>query len=92
MSTAERFENEKLSLGLLSQVIHFKQIYFAAGWAHYETAVPGTLRIVPNEPLQEILRKDYQQMEEMFPTKPLAFDEIMTRLEALEKRINSLKK
>ena len=92
MNTAERFKDEKLSLDLLSQVIRFKQTYFAANWAHYETTVPGTVRIVPNEALQEILRKDYQQMQEMFPNKPLSFDEILARLEGLQKRINSLKK
>jgi hypothetical protein len=92
MSTAERFADEKLSLDLLAQVIRFKKIYFAANWAQYETAVPGTFRIVPNEALQAILRKDYQQMEEMFPSKPLSFDEVLARLEALQKRINALKK
>ena len=56
------------------------------------TAVPGTLRIVPNESLQAILRKDYQQMEEMFPSTPLASHEILTRLEALQQRINALAK
>ena len=92
MSTAERFKDDKLSLDLLAQVIRFKKIYFAANWAHYDTAVPGTLRIVPNETLQAILRKDYQQMEEMFPSKPLTFDELLTRLEALQQRINALEK
>src|SRR6266481_7422899 len=92
MSTAARFADEKLSLDLLAQVIRFKKIYFAANWAQYDTAVPGTLRIVPNDALQAILRKDYQQMEEMFPSKPLSFDEILARLEALQKRINALKK
>jgi hypothetical protein len=92
MSTAERFKNENLSLDLLSQVIRFKQSYFASNWAHYETAVPGTLWIVPNEALQEILRKDYQQMQEMFPNKPLSFDEILARLEVLQQRINALER
>lgn len=92
MGTAERFKDEKLSLDLLSQVIRFKQVYFAANWAHYETAIPGSLRIVPNETLQGILRKDYQQMQEMFPTKPLSFDDILAKLQALENRINVLKK
>ena len=72
-------------------MIQFKKIYFAANWAQYDTAIPGTLRIVPNEALQAILRKDYQQMQEMFPSKPLSFDEILTRQEALQKRINALK-
>lgn len=53
---------------------------------------PGTLRIVPNEGLQAILRRDYQQMREMFPDTPLTFEEILTRLEALERRVNSLKR
>jgi hypothetical protein len=92
MSTAERFKDARLSLDLLAQVIAFKEIYFAANWAHYDSAVPGTLRIVPNEPLQAVLRKDYQQMEEMFPTKPLTFDEILANLEALQQRLNALKK
>jgi hypothetical protein len=92
MSTAKRFKDENLSLDLLAQVIRFKKVYFAANWAHYDTAVPGTLWIVPNEDLQAILRKDYQRMEEMFPSKPLAFEEILTSLEALQQRINGLKK
>lgn len=92
MSTSERFEDEKLSSDLLSQVVRFKQIYFPANWAHYETAAPGTLRIVPNETLQDILLKDYQRMTEMFPTKPLSFDEIVVKLQILERRINALGK
>jgi hypothetical protein len=92
MSTAARFKDEKLSLDLLAEVVRFKKIYFAANWAHYDSAVPGTLRIVPNESLQAILRKDYQQMVEMFPTKPLTFDEILSRLEALQERTNVLEK
>jgi len=91
MSTTERFKDEKLSFELLAQVIRFKKIYFAANWAHYDTAVPGTLRMVPNESLQAILRKDYREMQEMFPREPLTFDEILTRLEALQNRINALK-
>jgi hypothetical protein len=89
MSTAERFKEDKLSIDLLRQVVQFKNIYFAANWAHYDTAIPGTLRIVPDEPLQTILRKDYQQMEEMFPSTPLTFDEILARLETLQQRINA---
>ncbi len=92
MSTADRFKDEKLSFELLAEVIGFKKIYCAANWAHYDSAVAGTLRIKPNEHLQTILRRDYQQMEEMFPSKPLPFDEILTRLEKLQQRINAPKK
>ena len=92
MSTAKRFKDENLSLDLLAQVIRFKKVYFGANWAHYDTAVPGTLRIVPNADLQAILRKDYQEMQEMFPSTPLTFDEILTRLEALQQRVNALRR
>jgi len=51
-----------------------------------------TLRIVPNAALEAILRRDYDHMEEMFPSKRLTFDEILARLEALEHRINAMKK
>jgi hypothetical protein len=92
MSTAERFQDEKLSTELLAKVIGFKKIYFPANWAQYDSAVPGTLQIAPNESLQTILRRDYQQMQEMFPSKPLTFDEIVARLEQLQHRINAPKK
>jgi hypothetical protein len=92
MSTAKRFKDENFSFDLLAQVIRFKKVYFAANGAHYDTAVPGTLRIVPNEDLQAILRKDYQEMREMFPSTPLTFDEILTRLEALQQRVNALRR
>lgn len=92
MSTAERLKDDKLSLHLLDQVIRFKKIYFAANWAHYDTAVPDTLRIVPNEALQAVLRKDYQQMQEMFPSKPLSFEQVLEKLSALEQRINAMQK
>ncbi len=91
MSVGSRFIDAKLSLDLLRQVIEFKKTYFAAGWAHYETAVPGTLSIVPNETLQKVLREDYKDMREMFWDTPISFDEILARLKTLEDRINSLK-
>jgi hypothetical protein len=91
MSTAERFKDDKLSLDLLDEVIRFKKIYFAANWAHYDSAIPGTLRIVPKDSLQATLRKDYEGMQEMFPSTPLPFDEILARLQALQKRINALR-
>ncbi len=90
MSVSDRFASEKLSLDLLKTVIRFKQIYFAANWAKYDTAVPGTIRIVPNEVLQKVLREDYAQMKEMLPVNALTFDQILEKLEVLEKRLNSL--
>jgi len=91
MSTGVRFTDEKLSLDLLRQVIEFKKIFFPSGWAQYEQAVPGTLRIVPNQELEKVLRRDYEQMREMFWATPVSFDEILALLKKLGGRINSLK-
>jgi Nucleotidyl transferase AbiEii toxin, Type IV TA system len=88
MSAGERFTDEKLSLDLLRLVIEFKKTYFASGWAQYETAVAGTLSIVPNEALEKILRGDYKDMREMFWDTPLSFDEVLAQLKTLEDRIN----
>jgi hypothetical protein len=91
MSGADRFANDKLSLGLLETVVRFKQIYFAANWARYEKAMPGTIRIVPSGQLEKALRDDYGKMKEMLPVDALSFDELLGKLDALEKRLNALR-
>lgn len=90
MSVSDRFVNENLSLALVRTVIRFKQIYFAANWAKYENAVPGTIRIVPNQQLWKVLRDDYVQMKQMLPVDALTFDQTLGNLDTLEKRLNSL--
>jgi hypothetical protein len=62
MSGADRFANDKLSLGLLETVVRFKQIYF-----------------------------NYGKMKEMLPVDALSFDELLGKLDALEKRLNVLR-
>ena len=52
--------------------------------------MPGTIRIAPNEQLRKVLRDDYIQMKEVLPVDALTFDQILERLGALEKRLNSL--
>lgn len=90
MSGAERFANNKLSVALLVTVVRFKQIYFAANWAKYENALPGTLRIAPNEELRKVLPDDYARMKEMLPIDALTFEQVLEKLDALETRLNLL--
>lgn len=90
MNKADRFADSTLSLELLGQVVRFKQIHFPAAWAHYEIAKPPTLTVVPNAELSGILKKDYEQMHEMFPTAALSFEEIIGNLKELEARLNKL--
>jgi hypothetical protein len=53
--------------------------------------VPGTIRIVPNGQLEKALRDDYGKMKEMLPVDALSFDELLGKLDALEKRLNALR-
>jgi hypothetical protein len=92
MSTDETFATEKLDLTLLAEVIKFKKVYFASTWANYDSAFPGTMRLVPNDALHKLLREDYKAMREMFVDEPLSFDEIIARLRVLETRINAMAK
>jgi hypothetical protein len=78
------------NLSLLYDVIDHKKKYFRAGWAQYETAVPGTLSITPNSYLQGILEKDYAQMQHMLFDEIPEFHVIIESLQRFEDRINDV--
>ena len=73
---------------LLARVVLHKGMYFRSGWANYETAVPGTLRLVPPDHRLADLKTDYQQMQPMFTEPPPSFDEILDQLSRIEESIN----
>lgn len=73
---------------LLAQVMRHKETFYPSGWAHYELAVPGSLRIVPREERLAALERDYRSMGVMIFGEPPAFDSIMETLAALERDIN----
>ena len=58
-------------------------------WAKYETAVPGTFRLLPPKERVSELARDYSSMQEMFFRQPLAWSEVLDVLADLEKRINA---
>lgn len=76
---------------LLSEVVRFKMRFYRCPWARYEDAKPGTLWLLPPKYHVDELRRDYRATQGMlFGTVP-RFDDIMTGLGALEKRINQPK-
>ena len=82
-------ESEALAdLPLLGRVRSHKSAFYTAPWASYETAVPGTLRLVSRPERLTELRADYRGMSGMFFRSVLPFDVVMERIEALEGRIN----
>jgi hypothetical protein len=77
-------------LDLLDRVITHKRLFFAAAWASYETARPGTIHLVPREDRLPALRKDYQEMRAMIFGVYPSWDEILGDLRMLEQQINNL--
>ncbi len=75
-------------LDLLERVRVHKSRYFASGWANYDTAVPGTLRLMPREVRMRELRRDYEAMRPMFLAEPVAFASLVTVLAEAERVVN----
>jgi hypothetical protein len=75
-------------IDLLAKVADHKSVFFASGWAKYEEARPGTLRLVPPPARVSELEKDYEKMREMIFGEPPGFDHILRTLKGIEDRIN----
>lgn len=73
---------------LLKRVVAHKSFFFAQGWAHYETAQPGSFRLLPGEERLADLQKDYEAMAPMIFGIPPAWDDIVKGLQKLVERIN----
>lgn len=75
---------------LLAQVARHKATFFRSSWASYDTARPGSLRLLPDQERIKDLRTDYSAMAPMmFDAAPPSFDDILARIAALQERINS---
>lgn len=75
-------------LELLTVVAEHKRVYFPSTAAHYETARPGSLRLVPEAEALAALRRDYTQMDELLFGEPPTFDELVDGLREIEREIN----
>jgi len=79
-------------LDLLEAVAAHKSLFFASAWAHYETARPGSLHLVPPESRLADLHRDFDQTRIMFFGEPPRFEEIIKELRDLESEINGANK
>jgi hypothetical protein len=75
-------------LDLLEDVVRHKSRFFASGWTHYETAKPGTFRLVPPAARHVALARDYATMVPMFIGVPIEFDVMLQRLRTAEQQLN----
>jgi hypothetical protein len=77
-------------LDLLATVAKHKATFFRSGWANYDAARPGTLRLLLDEIRIKDLRADYRAMAPMmFDDTPPSFDDILSAIEKFQETINS---
>jgi hypothetical protein len=76
-------------MDLLQAVVKHKMLFFTSAWAHYQTAIAGTLRLFPPGHRYEELQRDYSAMGEMFFGEPPPFEKILETLGSLEESINT---
>ncbi len=74
---------------LLAQVVRNKSLMFREPKASYETAVFGSLMLLPTGSAVDDLKKDYAAMTEMFMGEAPSFDNITKTMRELEVWINS---
>jgi len=74
---------------LLEEVANFKKKFYMRGWAQYDEARSGTIRLIPSQDRVKELEKDFKNMESMFIGKKYSFEEILTILKKLETEIHS---
>jgi hypothetical protein len=73
---------------LRQRVVDWKSRFFAASWARYDLARPGTFRLAPPEFRLTELKKDYQAMRDMFLVTPPSFEDVIETVSNLERQIN----
>jgi len=78
------------NLGLLKQVVDFKDKFYPRSWAGYEYAVPGTMKLRPPNHCLKTLEDDYEHMRGMIFGKMPDFATLMNRIIILEGEINCL--
>jgi hypothetical protein len=76
-------------LALLDQVVRHKETFYPSGWARYDLARIGSLRLVPPDERRAALERDYRSMSVMIFGQPPPFESIIETLATLEKEINN---
>jgi hypothetical protein len=71
-------------VSLLPQVAREKERYYYTAWARYGDAAQGRLLLIPPPEHERALRRDYDQMREMYHRDPLSFDAVLERLRQLQ--------
>ena len=83
-------EAARCRFDLLERVRLHKSRFFSSSWANYATAVPGTLRLLPPAARIEVIRADYEAMQQMFLGDRMSFETVLAVLEEAEATLNRI--
>lgn len=75
---------------LLEKDVVFKQKFYYAKNAHYETATLSSIELMPKEAVLNALKEDYKAMRNMIYGNIPEFEEILAFLEKLQSEIHEL--
>ena len=88
MANSDVKQRALADFGLLAEVVEFKQRFYPRGWARYDLAIPGALKLVPEKHILKVIRKDYLNMRNMIFGEVPEFEDMMQTLQRLEREIN----
>ena len=72
-------------LTLLQKVCDHKKLYFKEGWAKYDDARTGALKLIPDARVLSEMEKDYKEMQEMlFEKTPVSWKTILDEIMKLK--------
>lgn len=77
---------------LLERVANHKKVYFSSGWANYDQARQGSLKLMPLDRVLGDLKRDYELMRPMFFSEIPEWDKILKVIEEFEREFNSARK
>lgn len=77
---------------LLTDVIRYKKIFYAAAYSNYDACLENKFQMIPNDIFLIELKKDFENMlsSGMFYGEQPIFENIMTEIRILENKINSV--
>lgn len=75
---------------LLEKDVAFKQKFYYAKGAHYETATLSSIELLPKEAVLNALKEDYQAMSNMIYGNIPEFEDILAFLKKLQSEIHEL--
>lgn len=75
---------------MLEKDVAFKQKFYYAKGAHYETATLSSIELMPSDGILDALKADYDAMRNMIYGEIPEFEEILNYLNTLKEEVHKL--